>query len=140
MRPDVILKRFEKPDELREMVKGRFELRAGELFHIPPEPHDSWVVGEAPYVSQPNDSMIRVCLAGASGWAGSELARGIASTTDLTLVAAVSRTHAGRTLGDVLGDARLTAGVARQVAPTATSVMSNTSTDPAGMVWYVLPP
>jgi quercetin dioxygenase-like cupin family protein len=28
-----------------------FELRAGELFYIPPVPHDSWVVGELPYVS-----------------------------------------------------------------------------------------
>jgi quercetin dioxygenase-like cupin family protein len=28
-----------------------FELRAGELFYIPPEPHDSWVVGDQPYVS-----------------------------------------------------------------------------------------
>jgi quercetin dioxygenase-like cupin family protein len=27
------------------------ELRAGELFHIPAEPHDSWVVGDRPYVS-----------------------------------------------------------------------------------------
>jgi quercetin dioxygenase-like cupin family protein len=105
---DVILKRFEKPDEIRVMQKGRFEivhiggltigratyqpgwrwsehvgpsvgashcnvehvglvlsgtataafadgrvieLRAGELFHIPAEPHDSWVVGDSPYVS-----------------------------------------------------------------------------------------
>jgi quercetin dioxygenase-like cupin family protein len=104
----VILKRFENPDEVREMVKGRFELvqlggltigratyepgwrwsehvgpsvgatrcsvehvglvlagtatvafdgappielRAGELFHVPPVPHDSWVVGDVPYVS-----------------------------------------------------------------------------------------
>jgi quercetin dioxygenase-like cupin family protein len=108
MQIDVIVKRFEKPDEIREMVKGRFEivrlgsvtigratyqpgwkwsehvgpgvgasrcsvehvglvlagsataafedgrvieLRAGDLFHIPPEPHDSWVVGDEPYVS-----------------------------------------------------------------------------------------
>jgi quercetin dioxygenase-like cupin family protein len=108
MNTDVIVKRFEKPDEVREMVKGRFEivrlggitigratyqpgwkwsehvgptvgatrcsvehvglvlsgtataafadgrvieLRAGELFYIPPEPHDSWVVGKEPYVS-----------------------------------------------------------------------------------------
>lgn len=108
MNPDVILKRFETPDEVRTMVKGRFELvhlggmtvgraiyepgwrwsehvgpgvgatrctvehvglvlsgtataafadgrvvelRAGSLFHIPPEPHDSWVVGDSPYVS-----------------------------------------------------------------------------------------
>ncbi|MBI5513097.1 MAG: cupin domain-containing protein [Deltaproteobacteria bacterium] len=105
---DVILKRFEAPDEVREMPLGRFELvriggltigratyqpgwrwsehvgpsvgarlcvvehvgmvlagtataafedgrvvelRAGELFHIPALPHDSWVVGDAPYVS-----------------------------------------------------------------------------------------
>lgn len=105
---DVVLKRFESPDEVREMVKGRFELvtlggvtigratyqpgwrwsdhvgpavgadrcsvehvglvlsgtataafadgrvvelRAGELFYIPPVPHDSWVVGDDPYVS-----------------------------------------------------------------------------------------
>ena len=105
---DVILKRFESPDEIREMTKGRFEiirigdmtvgratyepgwrwsehvgptvgatrcsvehvglvvsgtatasfddgtiveLRAGELFHIPARPHDSWVVGNEPYVS-----------------------------------------------------------------------------------------
>jgi quercetin dioxygenase-like cupin family protein len=108
MNSDVILKRFEKSDEVRQMIKGRFELvhiggltigratyepgwrwsehvgraigqsrcnvehvglvvsgtataafadgrvielRAGELFYIPPEPHDSWVVGDQPYVS-----------------------------------------------------------------------------------------
>jgi uncharacterized RmlC-like cupin family protein len=107
-RVEVILKRFESPEEVREMVKGRFEivriggmtigratyepgwkwsvhvgpslgatrcevehvgmvvsgtataafadgtvveLRPGELFYIPPTPHDSWVVGEEPYVS-----------------------------------------------------------------------------------------
>jgi quercetin dioxygenase-like cupin family protein len=27
------------------------ELRAGELFYIPPRPHDSWVIGDQPYVS-----------------------------------------------------------------------------------------
>ena len=105
---DVILKRFEAPDEVREMTKGKFEivrlggltlgratyepgwkwsehvgasrgqsrctvehvgmvvagaataafddgrvveLRAGELFHIPAVPHDSWVIGNEPYVS-----------------------------------------------------------------------------------------
>jgi 4-hydroxy-tetrahydrodipicolinate reductase len=50
----------------------------------------------------------RICLAGATGWAGSALARGIANVGDLELVAAVSRTHAGRALGDVLGEPRLT--------------------------------
>jgi len=49
-----------------------------------------------------------VCLAGATGWAGSELARGIAKADDLTLVAAVARQSAGRVLGDVLGQPRLT--------------------------------
>ena len=44
-----------------------------------------------------------VVLAGATGWAGSELARGIAAAPDLALVGAVSRTHAGRNLGEVLG-------------------------------------
>jgi 4-hydroxy-tetrahydrodipicolinate reductase len=52
--------------------------------------------------------VLRVCLAGATGWAGSELARAIAGTTDLSLVAGVARTHAGRSLGEVLGDPRLT--------------------------------
>lgn len=27
------------------------ELRAGSLFHVPPIPHDSWVIGNEPYVS-----------------------------------------------------------------------------------------
>jgi len=26
-------------------------LRTGELFHVPPIPHDSWVIGDEPYVS-----------------------------------------------------------------------------------------
>ena len=105
---DVVLKRFESPDETRVMEKGKFdivrlggltigratyepgwkwsehvgpgvgsprcsvehvgmvlsgsatarfddgtifELNAGVLFYIPPIPHDSWVVGDDPYVS-----------------------------------------------------------------------------------------
>ncbi len=104
---DVILRRFDSPDEVREMVKGRFEvvriggltigratyqpgwkwsehvgpgvgadrcsvehvglvlagvatvafadrvleMKPGDLFYVPPEPHDSWVVGDQPYVS-----------------------------------------------------------------------------------------
>jgi Regulator of ribonuclease activity B len=104
----VILKRFETPDETRDLELGKFELvhlpgitlgratyqpgwkwsthvgaglglarcsvehvglvlagaataafedgtviemRAGQLFYIPPVPHDSWVVGDEPYVS-----------------------------------------------------------------------------------------
>jgi quercetin dioxygenase-like cupin family protein len=104
---DVVLRRFEQPDEVRRMVKGRFEivrlagvtigratyepgwrwsehvgptvgadrcsvehvglvlqgsatvaiddriieLHSGELFYVPPVPHDSWVLGQEPYVS-----------------------------------------------------------------------------------------
>ena len=110
MDQDVILKRFETPDEVREFPLGKFEIvhihgmtigratyqpgwkwsehvgkplgqthcqvehvgmvvsgcataamaggeviemRAGEIFYIPPGPpgHDSWVVGDEPYVS-----------------------------------------------------------------------------------------
>lgn|GEM_PF-239851 len=105
---DTVLERFDKPDEVREMIKGRFEithiegmtigratyepgwkwsehvgpalgqsrcnvehvgfvvsgtaaaafddgrvdlLKEGKRFYVPPEPHDSWVVGDEPYVS-----------------------------------------------------------------------------------------
>jgi 4-hydroxy-tetrahydrodipicolinate reductase len=50
---------------------------------------------------------IRVCLAGATGWAGSAVAHALARVDDITLVSAVSRTHAGRVLQDVLGEPRL---------------------------------
>jgi quercetin dioxygenase-like cupin family protein len=106
--PDVTLKAFERPDEVRTFEKGRFEIvriggavvgratyepgwrwsqhvgpatgetrcavahvglvvsgvatvafddgrviemRPGQLFHVPAVPHDSWVVGDEPYVS-----------------------------------------------------------------------------------------
>lgn len=105
---EMVLKSFERPDEVREMTNGRFEivqvggltigratyqpgwkwsdhvgptvgttrcsvehvglvlsgvaaagfddgrvveLSAGQLFHIPAVPHDSWVIGNEPYVS-----------------------------------------------------------------------------------------
>lgn len=105
---DVILKRFEQPDEIREFEHGKFEiisiggltigratyqpgwkwsehvgplagtpfcevehvglvisgravaamvdgavfeLTPGVIFHVPSTPHDSWVVGDEPYVS-----------------------------------------------------------------------------------------
>ena len=104
----MILKRFDEPDDVREMTLGKFELvriggmtigratyqpgwhwsehvgrklgqdrcqvehvglviagaataafldgrvvemHAGDLFYVPPEPHDSWVLGSGPYVS-----------------------------------------------------------------------------------------
>lgn len=45
---------------------------------------------------------IRVCVAGATGWAGSELCKGIVLTADLELVSAVSRKSAGKDLNELL--------------------------------------
>src|SRR5690349_6179320 len=56
-------------------------------------------------------SPIRVCLAGATGWAGSELARALVSCADIDLVAAVSRTYAGQPLGSAIGDPTITTPV-----------------------------
>ncbi|MCW1968292.1 MAG: 4-hydroxy-tetrahydrodipicolinate reductase [Anaerolineae bacterium] len=50
---------------------------------------------------------IRLCLAGATGWAGSAVARAIAHTPDISLVAAVSHRHAQRNLRDVLNEPAL---------------------------------
>jgi len=63
---------------------------------------------------------LKVCVAGATGWAGSELARSIAKAPDLALVAAVARKHAGRDLGDVLGEPRLKARVHASAAEALT--------------------
>ncbi len=46
---------------------------------------------------------IRICLAGATGWAGSELSHGIFEAPDMELVAAISRSHGGQVLGKVIG-------------------------------------
>ena len=46
--------------------------------------------------------MLRICLAGITGWAGSELAKGICKTSDLTIAAGVSRNAAGKNITDVL--------------------------------------
>ncbi len=48
-------------------------------------------------------TVTKVVLAGATGWAGSALARGILASEDLDLIGAVSRSAAGRGLGEVLG-------------------------------------
>lgn len=55
--------------------------------------------------------VLRVCVAGATGWAGSALSRAIAACPDLALVSAVSRAHAGQALGEALHDPRLTSPV-----------------------------
>jgi 4-hydroxy-tetrahydrodipicolinate reductase len=54
---------------------------------------------------------MRVILAGATGWAGSAIARGIARASDLQLVAAIARKAAGQALGSALDEPSLTAPV-----------------------------
>ena len=50
---------------------------------------------------------IRISLAGVTGWSGSALALAIAQSNDITLVSAVSRTHAQHFLSEVLDEPRL---------------------------------
>jgi len=45
---------------------------------------------------------IKVCVAGATGWAGSELSKSIFGAEDMELVAAFSRRYAGKPLGEVI--------------------------------------
>jgi 4-hydroxy-tetrahydrodipicolinate reductase len=59
---------------------------------------------------------LRVCVAGATGWAGSALSRAIFQASDLDLVAAISRNQAGKALGDVFGVPELTTPVFGTVA------------------------
>ncbi|MFO1150069.1 MAG: 4-hydroxy-tetrahydrodipicolinate reductase [Alsobacter sp.] len=48
---------------------------------------------------------IRVIVAGATGWTGCAVARGVLAAEDMQLVGAVSRAAAGRDLGEALGGA-----------------------------------
>ena len=45
---------------------------------------------------------IRVCIAGATGWAGSALSKGVHSAENLKLICGVSRTKAGKSLNEIL--------------------------------------
>ncbi len=46
---------------------------------------------------------IRICVAGATGWAGSALCKGIINDDQLQLVSGVSRSQSGKHLSEVLG-------------------------------------
>ena len=59
---------------------------------------------------------LKICLAGATGWAGAELARGIAHTNDLDMVAGISRSSAGQILGKVLNEEKLTCPIYESVS------------------------
>jgi 4-hydroxy-tetrahydrodipicolinate reductase len=44
-----------------------------------------------------------ICIAGATGWTGSVVARHILQSSDFQLVGAIARKSAGRDIGEVLG-------------------------------------
>ncbi len=48
---------------------------------------------------------LRICIAGATGWVGKPLSKAVAEAEDMTLVGAVSRTHQGHKLREVVADA-----------------------------------
>jgi 4-hydroxy-tetrahydrodipicolinate reductase len=58
-----------------------------------------------------NNHVVRVVVAGATGWAGQAIARAVRQAEDLQLVGAVARRAAGADLGQVLGDAPWGVGV-----------------------------
>ncbi|HXQ33846.1 MAG TPA: 4-hydroxy-tetrahydrodipicolinate reductase [Anaerolineales bacterium] len=75
---------------------------------------------------------LKICVAGATGWAGSELSRGIIGASDMELVAAVSRSHAGKTLGEVIGTTGLS-------TPIFATVEDTLQTNPDVFVEYTKP-
>jgi len=77
-------------------------------------------------------SNIRICVAGATGWAGSALSKGIFGATDLELVSAISRSQAGKVLGDVLDIQGLT-------TPVFGTVSEALKTNPDVFVEYTKP-
>ncbi|HLM55203.1 MAG TPA: 4-hydroxy-tetrahydrodipicolinate reductase [Pyrinomonadaceae bacterium] len=59
---------------------------------------------------------LKVCIAGATGWVGKPLCLAVSAADDLTLVGAVSRTHKGRGLKDVVEGPDLNVRVSGSVA------------------------
>jgi 4-hydroxy-tetrahydrodipicolinate reductase len=47
---------------------------------------------------------LRICIVGATGWVGTPLSKAVAEAEDMALVGAVSRTHRGQKLRDVMAD------------------------------------
>jgi 4-hydroxy-tetrahydrodipicolinate reductase len=59
---------------------------------------------------------LKLCLAGATGHVGQELAKSIPAAPDLALVSAVGRRGAGQRIGEVMVDGTLAAALARGAA------------------------
>ena len=69
---------------------------------------------------------LKVCIAGATGWVGKPLCIAVTEANDLSLVGAVSRTHQGQSLKDVVATANIDLVVSGSVAEaldTATDVL-----------------
>jgi 4-hydroxy-tetrahydrodipicolinate reductase len=75
---------------------------------------------------------LKICVAGATGWAGSALSRGIVKSSDMELVAAISRSHAGKILGEVLG-------IEEYSTPVFRTVEEALATKPDVLVEYTKP-
>jgi len=59
---------------------------------------------------------LRICIAGATGWVGEPLCLAVVAAEDLALVGAVSRTHQGHNLKQVIGDSKLDLTISGSVA------------------------
>jgi 4-hydroxy-tetrahydrodipicolinate reductase len=59
---------------------------------------------------------LNVCIAGATGWVGKPLCAAVSEADDLSLVGAVSRTHKGQNLKDLIGESDLNLTVSGSVA------------------------
>jgi 4-hydroxy-tetrahydrodipicolinate reductase len=59
---------------------------------------------------------LNICIAGATGWVGRPLCLAVSATDDLNLVGAVSPTHKGRKLKDVVRDSNLDLTISGSVA------------------------
>jgi 4-hydroxy-tetrahydrodipicolinate reductase len=69
---------------------------------------------------------IHVILSGATGWAGSALARGIAGQADMQLTGAVGGNSAGRKLGELLGDPQIDVTVSASAAQALATAAADT--------------
>ncbi len=59
---------------------------------------------------------LKICIAGATGWVGKPLCQAVSATDDLSLVGAVSPTHKGRNLRDVIPELNLDLTISGSVA------------------------
>lgn len=75
---------------------------------------------------------LKVCIAGATGWVGKPLCIAIAQAYDLSLVGAVSRSHAGRNLREVVDagvDLTISGSVAEALATPTDVLVDFTNAD-----------